>query len=302
VLESVAVTEPPLEVVPLPVGVEPSVGPVSPLFVDVVDVSDGLAVGDDDGLDEGVVCPDFLSLAEEAGVPLGDVAGVALPQPVGLVFGLGDLAAVAVPVGLALTVGLGLEVGVVVPLGVIVGLGLSLGLAGGVVVDGLGDGLLVVGVDDGLTFGVALADVLGVGEGEHDVTGAGMTPAAPVLVRFPPADSEGPADGVGVDPFDEEVASLKADVATEISPARNGGTAASTTPSANTVTPMARAGRSMTSLQFMGRRGACRRWAAEPARAGAADRPDHPCCQYLPSGAKNPAIASRNAAILDWLA
>ena len=298
-LESVAVTEPPLEVVPLPVGVEPSVGPVSPLFVDVLDVSDGLAVGDDDGLDEGVVWVGFfVSLAEEAGVPLGDVAGV-LPQPVGLVFGLGDLVALAVPVGVALTVGLGLEGGVVVPLGVIVGLGLSLGLAGGVVVDGLGDGLLVVGVDDGDVLG----DALGFAgcDDTHDVIGEGVEPGADVMLpgTTPGCEAPGPdpsGDGDGL------LASLKADVATEISPARNGGTAASTTPSANTVTPMARAGRSMTSLQFMGRRGACRRWAAEPARAGAADRPDHACCQYLPSGAKNPAIASRNAAILDWLA
>jgi hypothetical protein len=71
---------------------------------------------------------------------------------------------------------------------------------------------------------------------------------------------------------------------------------------ANTVTPMARAGRSMTSLQFLGRRGACRRWPAEPGRAGAAVRPDHACRQDPASCAKNPAIASRIAAILDWLA
>jgi hypothetical protein len=298
------VTDPPLEVVPLPVGVEPSVGPVSPLVVDVLDVPDGLAAGDDDGLDEGVVWPDFLSLAGEAGVPLGDVAGVALPQPVeafGLGFAFGELVGVAVPVGVALTVGLGLEVGDEVPVEVSVGLGLALGLAGGVVVAVLGlAGLVVVVVGDGL----GLGDVLGFAGGvdEHVGAGAGMTPAAPVLVRFPPAVPEGRADVPEGCALDEEVAPLKAAEAAETTTLRSGGTAASTTPTANTVTPMARAGRSMTSLQFMGCRGACRRWAAEPARAGAADRPDHACCQYLPSGAKNPAIASRNAATLDWLA
>ncbi len=58
----------------------------------------------------------------------------------------------------------------------------------------------------------------------------------------------------------------------------------------------------MTSLQFLGRRGACRRWAAERGRAGAAVRPDHACRKDPASCAKNPAIASRIAAILGWLA
>jgi len=47
VLESV--TDPPLEVVPLPVGVEPSAGAVSPPVVDdVLKVPDGLTGGDDE--------------------------------------------------------------------------------------------------------------------------------------------------------------------------------------------------------------------------------------------------------------
>jgi hypothetical protein len=307
--EADPVTDPSCDVDPLSVGGGPSVCPVWPPVVDdALNVADGLTVGDDVGLGEVVVCPCFF-VAEEVGVAFGALVGDALGHPpavpLGFGFALGELVGVAVRVELALTVGLGLEVGDEVPFrvsGVIVGL--SVGLAGGVVVLGLADGLVVVGVGDGLTFGVALAlgEVLGVGDGEHDVTGAGTMPAAPVLVRFPPAVPEGPAVGVGVDSLDEEVAPEKAAEAAETTTLRSGGTAASTTPTANTVTPMARAGRSMTSFQFLGRRGACCRRAAEPGRAGAAVRPDHACCPYLPSCAKNPAIASRIAAIQDWLA
>jgi hypothetical protein len=272
-----------------------------------VDVSDGLAVGDDDRLGE-VVWAFFVPVAEELGVAFGALVGDGLAHPlvdpVGFGFALGDLVTVVVPVGVALTVAVAVPVGLT--LGVSVGLGPSVGLAGAVVVavDGLGDGLVVVGVGDGLTFGVALGEVLGVAGGvdEHVGAGAGTIPAAPVLVRFPPAVPEGPADGGGVDPLDEEVAPLKADTTILPSPLRNGGTAASTTPTANTVTPMARAGRSMTSLQFLGRRGACRAWPAERGRAGAAVRPDHACRKDPASCAKNPAIASRIAAILEWLA
>lgn len=163
--------------------------------------------------------------------------------------------------------------------------------------DGLGDGLVVVGVGDGLTFGVALGVALRVGDGEHDAAGEGVAAPAEVAVplRLPPTDPP-PGDCPEGCVLDEEVAPLKADTTMLPSPSRNGGTAASTTPTANTVTPMASAGRSMSSLQVLGRRGACRRWAAEPGRAGA------PCCPYRPSCAKNPAIASRIAVILDWLA
>jgi len=86
---------------------------------------------------------------------------------------------------------------------------------------------------------------------------------------------------------------LNADTTILPSPSRNGGTAASTTPTANTVTPMASAGRSISSLMLRGRLGACR---AEPARAGAGDRSDSP------SRAKHPAMASRMATSLGWLA
>jgi hypothetical protein len=243
-------------------------------------------------------------VGEEVGVAFAALVGVALGQPVaeadGLALAFGELVAVALVVGVALTVAVAVRVGLT--LGVIVGL--SVGLAGGVVVLGLAGGLLVVGVGDGLTFGVALGEVfLGVGDGEHDVTGEEVESPAEVAVplRLPPTDPPAGDCPEGCW-LDEEVAPLKADTTILPSPSRNGGTAASTTPTANTVTPMARAGRSMTSLQLLGRRGACRHWAAEPGRAGAAVRPDHACRKDPASCAKNPAIASRIAAILGWLA
>jgi hypothetical protein len=302
--EADPVTDPPCDVDPLSVGGGLSVGPVWPLVVDdVLDVSDGLAVGDDDWLGEVVVWVGFF-VGEEVGVAFAALVGVALGQPVaeadGLALAFGELVAVALVVGVALTVAVAVRVGLT--LGVIVGL--SVGLAGGVVVLGLAGGLLVVGVGDGLTFGVALGEVfLGVGDGEHDVTGEEVESPAEVAVplRLPPTDPPAGDCPEGCW-LDEEVAPLKADTTILPSPSRNGGTAASTTPTANTVTPMARAGRSMTSLQLLGRRGACRHWAAEPGRAGAAVRPDHACRKDPASCAKNPAIASRIAAILGWLA
>jgi hypothetical protein len=165
---------------------------------------------------------------------------------------------------------------------VIVGLGLSVGLAGGVVVavDGLGDGLLVVGVADGLTFGEVFGDALAVALGVDDTHGvAGVRVESPTAAPVPgtPPDCVPPGGDAGAD-GDGVVVPLKADTTIWPSPLRSGGTEASTTPTANTVTPMARAGRSMSSFQFLGRREACRRWAAEPARAGAGVRPDHACC------------------------
>ncbi len=143
---------------------------------------------------------------------------------------------------------------------------------------------------------------MGAGDDAHDVTGEAVRSRADVAVPSGLApDDPPPGEAPGPDELDEEVTPLKADVAAAMMPWRNGGTAASTTPRANTVTPMARAGRSMTSLQLVGRRGACRGQAG-PGRADVAGRPDHAWRQYPPSCARNPAIASRIAAILDWLA
>jgi hypothetical protein len=151
-----------LEVVPFPVGVEPSVGTVSPLVVDdVLDVSDGLTGGDDDWLGE-VVWAFFVPVAEEVGVAFGALVGDALAHPpevpVGFGFALGELVVVALPVGVALAVPVALLVAV--PLGVTVRLGLSVGVTWGVLVavDGLTGGLLVVLVGDGLVFGEVLGD------------------------------------------------------------------------------------------------------------------------------------------------
>lgn len=305
--EADPVTDPPCDVDPLSVGGGLSVGPVWPLVVDdVLDVAGGLGVGDDDGLGEVVWAGFFVG--EEAGVAFAVLVGVALGQPVvepvGLVFALGERAAFALVVEVALTVAVAVTVGLT--LGVIVGLGLSVGLAGGVVVLGLAGGLLVVVVGDGLAlgevFGDALADALVDGDSHNGADGEVGVPAeVAVPLRLPPTDPPAGDCPEGCW-LGEEVAPLKADTTILPSPSRNGGTAASTTPTANTVTPMARAGRSMSSLQFLGRRGACRAWPAERGRAGAAVRPDHTCRKDPASCAKNPAIASRIAAILEWLA
>ena len=143
---------------------------------------------------------------------------------------------------------------------------------------------------------------MGAGEDAHDVVGGAVVPPGDApLTRAPALDGEVPPGAPEAGVRDEEVTPLKADVAALITLWRNGGTAASTTPRANTATPMARAGRSMTSLQLLGRRGACP-GPAEPGRADVAGRPDHAWRQDPPSCARNPAIASRIAAILDWLA
>jgi len=307
---------PPVVVVPLWVGGVLPAGAVSSLTPDdVLDVSDGLTVGDDDALGGLMVvwAGLFVLLAEPADVPVGGVAGGVLGQPVAVpvtfVFALAELVAVALPVGVALTVTDAVTVGVT--LGVTVGLGLSVGLIGGVVVTvlGLAGGLVVVVVRDGLTFGEALGKALGAalgaGDGGHDAPGNGVVPPAdvPVPLRLPPDDPP-PGDGREVDVPDEWAVPVTADSTSWKNAGRSGGTAASTTPTANTVTPMARAGRSMTSLQFLGRRGACRAdpGRADPGRADAARRPAPAWRQYPPSCAKNPAIASRMAAILGWLA
>lgn len=309
------VTDPPsVVVVPLWVdGVLSAGAAVSPPTPDdVLDVSDGLTAGDDDALGELVVWAGFfVLLAEAADVPLGDVAGVALGQPVAASvafgFALAELVAVAWVVGVALTVVDAVTVGVT--LGVIVGLGLSVGLAGEVVVvvDEVAGGLVVVVVGDGLTFGVTLGDVLGdvlgAGDDVHDATGDGVESPADVAVPSGLApDDPPPGEDPEPDVLDEEGVPLTADSTSLKKLGRSCGTAASTTPRANTVTPMARAGRSMTSLQFLGRRGACRARAAEPGRADAAGRLAPAWRQYPPSCARNPAIASRMAAILGWLA
>jgi hypothetical protein len=158
------VTDPPSVVVVVPLWVDGvlSAGAGSPPTPDdVLDVSDGLTVGDDDALGGLVVWAGFVVLlAEAADVPLGDVAGGVLAQPVAVpvafVFALAALVAVAWVVGAALTVVDAVTVGVT--LGVTVGLGLSVGLAGGLVVavGGLAGGLVVVAAGNGLTFGVAL--------------------------------------------------------------------------------------------------------------------------------------------------
>ncbi|HEY6310477.1 MAG TPA: hypothetical protein VIY52_06665 [Streptosporangiaceae bacterium] len=82
---------------------------------------------------------------------------------------------------------------------------------------------------------------------------------------------------------------------------RSGGTAASTTPTANTARPTASAGRSIASRQSPDRCGACRAWDGPepcPLRADGAASLVRRWCQRLSSPARKPEIA----ALRDWVA
>jgi hypothetical protein len=82
---------------------------------------------------------------------------------------------------------------------------------------------------------------------------------------------------------------------------RSGGTAASTTPTANTARPTASAGRSIASRQSPDRCGACRAWDGPepcPLWSDGAVRLVHSSCQRRSSPARKPEIA----AFRDWMA
>ena len=124
-----------------------------PFVADVVDVSDGLTGGDDDGCAVGVVVwAGFL--ADEVVVPVGFVVGVGLTQapvvPLGFGVALAECETLALVVGLVVTA----AVCVGVAVGVTGGVVLSVGVAGAVV-DGVAGGLLVVVAGDAVTLGEA---------------------------------------------------------------------------------------------------------------------------------------------------
>jgi hypothetical protein len=83
---------------------------------------------------------------------------------------------------------------------------------------------------------------------------------------------------------------------------RNGGMAASRTPTANTQMPTARAGRSIASRQSLGRCGARRECLGEAPCAAGEVRPLPAACRRRAGPARSPAIAMRKAAIRDGLA
>jgi hypothetical protein len=185
---------------------------------------------------------DPLELGLAPVLALEDVAGVADAEPPGLALGA------TLPLGLALALPDALELALaVLPL-----LVLPLeDVAGAVVVAVVPPGeLLLVGVTDGCADGDAQAPgegcrtTAGLLDGTLPVAGdVEVTPEAAVLALF------------------EGLVMLRAEPMAPVICAtswRAGGTADRTTPTANTATPTAKAGRSMASRQSLGRRGARR--------------------------------------------
>jgi hypothetical protein len=194
----------------------------------------------------------FLADPLGLGLALEDVVGVAGAEPPGLALGV----TLTLGLALALVDALALELAVlpllVLPLEDVAG-----AVVFAIVVPGE---LLLVAVADGCVDG----DAQGLREGGTNTAelldvalpGAGVTPEVAVPALFE-----------GLLPV---MAELRAAV-TRSNPARAGGTTDRTTPTANTATPTAKAGRSMASRQSLGRRGsrrcgACRCGTRKPRR------------------------------------
>ncbi len=263
---------------------------MTPLPLDVSDV-EGLGSGVTEGLPEvgGAVVVfalfDGVADAPPVGAWLAQLAaGVAVSSPVrldvlarGLELPLADAVGEALPLALASPVGLALAL-VALPFGLALALTVSLGLA-----VALWGGLAVVGdaVTSGLVAPLADAvdrvelDVVGFGElaacdWDGDTHGTADGPVFPgdALPSTPLAEELRP-----VPPADTELAVLldepaNTSVLAWTNASRSGGTAASTTATANTATPMASAGRSMASRQSTGVRRAGRAWPGPVPRPG----------------------------------
>jgi hypothetical protein len=255
---------------------------------------DAGGAGDDELLDDdGASVTWVVGFDEVAGAEVG--AGAVLLQlavgvavvcvlAVGLALGLELCAGGGVAVSVTVTV-TGGAVTVVAPLGVAVPpvvsvAGAVLRVAGGVELLGF------------VTFCEAGAGVpAAAGDDVHVGTAAGC--------EAPPGTR--PADAPLTDPGPEPLALDEPDggfcevkpCSTEWNmPARIGGTAASTTPTANTAKPTAKAGRSIASRQSRGRCGAGRACPGFALRAvGAAGRP-RSACQRRIRAARNPELAA----------
>ncbi len=212
----------------------------------------GLAEADADGDVAGVAFALDAAVELSQLVPVGVAVGVLLPAGVEVAL------LVAVVVILAVVaVGLLVADGLAVPLGLPVGLllpadGLVDGLAGelGGGVDGL------IGGCDGVLVGLAGPGVA-VGEGDaddcgHDAGGVGPCPPAGVVAAAPVTPAP-PPRALPPLPGAVELAALAAWWPSRASDTdeRNGGTAARTTPTAKTATPIAIPGLSSASRQSL---------------------------------------------------
>jgi hypothetical protein len=264
---------------------------LTPLPLDVSG-AEGLASGVTEGLPEvgGAVVVFALFDGVADALPVGAwpaqlAAGVGVSSAVrldvlacGLELSLADAAGEVLPLALASPVGLALAL-VALPFGLALALTVSLGLA-----LALCDGLAVVGdaVTSGLVAPLAEAvdraelDVVGFGElaacdwdGDTHGTADGLVFPGDALPSTPLAEELRP-----VPPAGAELAVLldepaNTSVLAWTNASRSGGTAASTTATANTATPMASAGRSMASRQSRGDRRAGRAWPGpRPVRPG----------------------------------
>lgn len=304
--DPVVPTDPEVPEAPVPDATDPVAG-ASTLSVDDVSgvpvaladaewLGDAEWPGDDDPVDLTV------GLAELLGV----VLGVVLRQPPdGVTVTVCSAAGLCVGLGFGVVV-VGFGVGVVLPLPLGLGevlalaLGLALLLALTVLV---GLAVLRAGLLEWsavLVFAAAF-DELGEATGDDEQVEAavavlspsdGVTWVAPFPSAWPP-----PVPGE----LGAELDELKPDSTEWKIWLRSGGTAASTTPTANTARPTASAGRSIASRQSPGRCGACRAWDGPepcPLRADGAASLVHSRCQRLSSPARKPEIA----ALRDWVA
>jgi hypothetical protein len=293
------------------------------LPVDVV-CEGGALVGDAGGLLNGAFTLVFVVAG--AGVLGADVVGAAVGPAdfeLGLAQAVEDVSVFAAEEALLggsegdevvlVALALGLPLVGVPPLG----LGLPVPVVGLVgVTSGVGDGLDELGEAAGLDVFVAGVDELGfaaadVAEpevagpaGVQDVAAAAgaVLGAAEVAAKVPlPPAEEWPAAtrsdelGVGLAVGLDPIRLANADCAVW----RSGGTAASRTPTANTLMPTARAGRSIASRQSLGRCGARRE--CLPAVPCAAGEPRSPRIPFQRPArlARNAAIARRKAASRD---
>jgi hypothetical protein len=269
------------------------------LLLPVDDVPGGLldagGGGDDEVLDDDdALVPWFFGFDEVAdaaagadGVLVQPAAGVDVvcAWAAGLALGL-ELCAAGVAVLVTVMVTVALAVTVIVSVGLAVPVALS--LADAVLCTAGGVELL-----DFVTFCAAGACELAVDD-RHGVAGGGTMPLADSLTcdapapftEPPPAGCDGP-DGTAGEPNPTEVASSERIV----------GTVASTTPTANTAKPTAKAGRSIASRQSRGRCGAGRACPGFALRAvGAAGRP-RSTRQRRIRAARNPELAAARASL-----
>jgi hypothetical protein len=297
-------TVPEVPEVPVPDPADPvagvptlSVDDVPGVPVELLDaewVGDAEWLGDDDPVDVTFGLAELEDVVEGVGLVQSEAVAVTACSAEGLGF-VEVLVGFGVGVGLLLTLALALVLGLLLlTLGLLLVLTVLVGLA-----EWLAGSLTLLDRFAVLVSAPASDEFDGAADdGEHDAITAGVLPPADwlgVTARPPPCAWPPPVpDGLGV-------------VLCELSPAdskiwwRSGGTAASTTPTANTARPTASAGRSIASRQSPDRCGACRAWDGPescPLRSDGAVRLVHSWCQRLRSPARKPEIA----ALRDWAA